>query len=55
MSITNQRISLTVVLLVALASLIAGLFVAQHWPQKKIAMNVVGSSADHQAVFINGN
>ena len=38
MSVSNKRIAITVGVLVAFASLIAGIFVAQHFPDKKIAI-----------------
>ncbi|OGV49831.1 MAG: photosynthetic protein synthase I [Legionellales bacterium RIFCSPHIGHO2_12_FULL_42_9] len=49
MSISKKRISLTVVMLVGFASLIAGVFVAQHLPEKKVALaqQFKGTLLDH--------
>ena len=49
MPMSNKRISLTVVVLIAFASLIACLFVAQHLPDKKVALveQFKGTLLDH--------
>ena len=49
MSKSKKRISLTVVALVAFASLIAGVFIAQHVPEKKVTLveQFKGTLLDH--------